>query len=159
MSTTDPKTLVEAARAAALKAYAPYSGFSVGCAIESVDGEVVVGANMENACYRLGVCAEISALTAAAQAFGLDRIARVAVTGGRIGAGRFLEGEAVVTSCGGCRQSIFEAASVAGRDIEVIASNGAGTSLTSTAISRLLLVGSCAMSSSVSTTIWPSSVS
>ena len=47
------------------KAYAPYSNFHVGCAIESVDGEVVTGANMENACYRLGVCAEQSALTAA----------------------------------------------------------------------------------------------
>ena len=46
---------------------------------KSVDGEVAVGANMENACYRLGVCAEIAALTAAQQAFGLARIARIAV--------------------------------------------------------------------------------
>ena len=73
--------LVEQARAAALKAYAPYSKFSVGCAIESVDGEIVLGANMENACHRLGICAEISALTAARQAFGLDRVARIAVAG------------------------------------------------------------------------------
>lgn len=139
--TTDRATLVEAARAAALKAYAPYSGFSVGCAIESVDGEVVVGANMENACYRLGVCAEISALTAAAQAFGLQNIARVAVTGGRLGAGRFLEGVEVVTCCGGCRQSIFEAAALGGRDIEVIASSGDGRKVTSTPISQLLPQG------------------
>jgi cytidine deaminase len=62
-----PDDLVERARAAALSAYAPYSRFSVGCAIESDAGEVVVGANMENACYRLGVCAEVSALTAAQQ--------------------------------------------------------------------------------------------
>jgi len=54
--------LLELARAAAAKAYAPYSKFKVGCAIESVDGDVVTGANMENACYRLGVCAEQSAL-------------------------------------------------------------------------------------------------
>ena len=59
--------LVELARAAARKAYAPYSGFHVGCAVESVDGEVVTGANMENACYRLGICAEQSALTTAQQ--------------------------------------------------------------------------------------------
>jgi cytidine deaminase len=51
--------LVALARQAALAAYAPYSRFSVGCAIESVDGEVALGSNMENACYRLGVCAEI----------------------------------------------------------------------------------------------------
>ncbi len=63
MSESDP--LVEAAREAALRAYAPYSHFSVGCAIHSVDGEVAVGANMENACYRLGICAEIAALTSA----------------------------------------------------------------------------------------------
>ena len=70
------------ARSAAHKAYAPYSRFRVGCAVESVDGEVVTGANMENACYRLGVCAEQSALTAAQHAFGLDQVARIAVVGG-----------------------------------------------------------------------------
>ena len=81
--------LVERAREAALKAYAPYSGYSVGCAVESADGEVVVGANMENACYRLGVCAEVSALTAACQTFGLDRVKRIAVAGGRVENGGF----------------------------------------------------------------------
>jgi cytidine deaminase len=123
--TSDP--LVEQARAAALKAYAPYSRFSVGCAIESVDGEVVVGANMENACYRLGICAEISALTAARQAFGLDRVKRVAVAGGHVGAGGALAGASPVTPCGGCRQAIYEAADLSGLDIEVISANGDGT--------------------------------
>ena len=118
--------LVEAARAAALRAYAPYSKFSVGCAIESVDGEVVTGANMENACYRLGVCAEISALTAAQAAFGLDKIARVAVAGGD-GSGAELAGENTVTPCGGCRQSILEAAQLSGRDIEILCASGDGT--------------------------------
>jgi cytidine deaminase len=123
--TQDP--LVEQARAAALRAYAPYSRFSVGCAIESVDGEIVVGANMENACYRLGICAEISALTAARQAFGLDRVARVAVAGGHIGADGTLAGQAPVTPCGGCRQAIYEAADLSGLDIAVISANGDGT--------------------------------
>ena len=76
--------LVTLARTAALKAYAPYSRFHVGCAIESVDGEVVTGSNMENACYRLGVCAEQSALTAAQQKFGLRKVSRIAVSGGGI---------------------------------------------------------------------------
>ena len=74
--------LIASARAAALKAYAPYSGFHVGCAVESASGEVVTGANMENACYRLGICAEQSALTAAQHAFGLHKVARMAVVGG-----------------------------------------------------------------------------
>lgn len=121
------RKLLHSARAAALRAYAPYSKFSVGCAIESVDGEIVTGANMENACYRLGVCAEIAALTAAQGAFGLASIARIAVAGGHVGADGSLAGESVVTSCGGCRQSILEAACLAGRDIELISANGEGS--------------------------------
>ncbi len=120
--------LVEAARAAALRAYAPYSRFSVGCAILSVDGEVVTGANMENACYRLGVCAEISALTAAQAAFGLDKVARIAVAGGD-GSGVELAGDNTVTPCGGCRQSILEAAHLSGRDIEILCASGDGAKL------------------------------
>src|SRR6476620_3452508 len=100
--------LIAAARAAALKAYAPYSNFSVGCAILSVDGELVTGANMENACYRLGLCEEQSALTTAQHAFGLARVARVAVAGGD-GSGDALIGANPVTPCGGCRQALLEA--------------------------------------------------
>ena len=117
--------LIAAARAAALKAYAPYSRFSVGCVIESVDGEVVTGANMENACYRLGLCAEQSALTAAQHAFGLDKVARIAVAGGD-GSGAELAGEIVCTPCGGCRQAIYEAAQLSGQNIEIVCTSGDG---------------------------------
>jgi cytidine deaminase len=120
------EALIAAARAAALKAYAPYSNFSVGCAILSVDGEVVTGANMENACYRLGVCAEISALTAAQAKFGLANIARIAVAGGD-GSGAELAGASTVTPCGGCRQSILEAAQLSGFDIEILCASGDGS--------------------------------
>ena len=129
--------LVEAARAAALRAYAPYSNFSVGCAIESIDGEIVTGVNMENACYRLGVCAEVSALTAAQAAFGLDQIARIAVAGGD-GSGAELAGTSTVTPCGGCRQSILEAAQLSGRDIEILCASGDGRSVEQHAISTLI---------------------
>ncbi len=132
--------LVERARAAALGAYAPYSRFSVGCAIESIDGEVAVGANMENACYRLGVCAEIAALTAAQQAFGLAKVARIAVAGGHVEDGA-LAGEGVVTPCGGCRQAIYEAACVSGADVEIVSANGGGTRLETKRISELLPSG------------------
>lgn len=134
---SDISDLVERARRAALRAYAPYSRFSVGCAIESADGAVVTGANMENACYRLGVCAEVAALTAAQQAFGLDKVARIAVAGGHAAEGG-LKGDSVVTSCGGCRQSILEAAQVAGVDVEVISSNGDGTETRVDRISALI---------------------
>lgn len=132
--------LVDLARKAALRAYAPYSRFSVGCAIESVDGEVVTGANMENACYRLGVCAEISALTAAQAAFGLDKVARIAVAGGHV-LDDALAGESVVTPCGGCRQAIYEAACLSGRDVEVISANGSGSAVEATTIEALLPKG------------------
>ena len=131
-SMTDEE-LIALAREAALRAYAPYSRFHVGCAIESVDGEVVTGANMENACYRLGLCAEQSALAAAQHKFGLDKVARIAVSGG--------EGGMVCTPCGGCRQAIFEAACLSGRDVQVICSSGDGSAIERHTISELLPSG------------------
>jgi cytidine deaminase len=129
--------LIAAARAAALKAYAPYSRFSVGCAIESVDGQVATGVNVENACYRLGVCAEQSALSAAQLAFGLANVAQIAVAGGD-GSGKSLVGEIVCTPCGGCRQAIYEASCLSGRDIEIICSNGEGSTVERHSISTLI---------------------
>lgn len=129
--------LIAAARKAALGAYAPYSRFSVGCAIESVNGEVVTGVNVENACYRLGVCAEQSALSAAQLAFGLGKVARIAVAGGD-GSSDALAGDIVCTPCGGCRQAIYEASCLSGRDIEIICSNGAGSSVERHNISTLI---------------------
>ena len=131
-SMTDEQ-LLDLARAAAAKAYAPYSNFRVGCAIESVDGEVVTGANMENACYRLGLCAEQSALTAAQHKFGLDKIARIAVVGGA--------DATVCTPCGGCRQAILEAAQLSGRDVEILCANGDGSTVEQHRISELLPFG------------------
>ncbi len=129
--------LIAAARAAALKAYAPYSNFSVGCAVESLDGEVVTGANMENACYRLGVCAELAALTAAQAAFGLNKVARIAVAGGDASASE-LAGASPVTPCGGCRQAILEAAHLSDQDIQIICASGDGTCFETHRISELL---------------------
>jgi len=125
--------LLQLARSAAEKAYAPYSRFNVGCAVESVDGEVVTGANMENACYRLGLCAEQSALTAAQHAFGLAKVARMAVAGGT--------GGIVCTPCGGCRQAIYEAACLSGRDIPIICSSGDGSAVERHSIRDLLPSG------------------
>jgi cytidine deaminase len=119
-SMTDEQ-LLDQARAAAAKAYAPYSNFHVGCAIESTTGEVVTGANMENACYRLGICAEQSALTAAQHTFGLDQVARIAVVGGT--------DATVCTPCGGCRQAILEAAQLSGRDVEIMCGSGDGSAV------------------------------
>ena len=126
-----------AAKAAMAKAYAPYSRFSVGCAILSVEGEVVTGANMENACYRLGLCAEQSALTAAQHAFGLDKVARIAVAGGD-GSGTALTGNAPVMPCGGCRQALLEASQLGGREFEIVCSSGDGSTVERHRLSDLI---------------------
>jgi cytidine deaminase len=131
-SMTDEQ-LLDLARAAAAKAYAPYSKFQVGCAVESVDGEVVTGANMENACYRLGVCAEQSALTTAQHVFGLDKVARIAVVGGK--------DATVCTPCGGCRQAILEAAQLSGRDVEILCGSGDGSGVERHTIGELIPFG------------------
>jgi cytidine deaminase len=128
VKTMTEEELVARAREAALKAYAPYSKFHVGCAVESVDGEIVTGANLENACYRLGLCAEQSALTTAQHAFGLDQVARIAVAGGGVENGG-LGGDIVCTPCGGCRQAILEAACLSGRDIEILCASGSGSGI------------------------------
>jgi cytidine deaminase len=125
--------LIVLAREAAAKAYAPYSNFRVGCAVESVDGDVVTGANMENACYRLGVCAEQSGLTAAQHRFGLDKVARIAVSGG--------SGRVVCTPCGGCRQAILEASQLSGRDIEILCASGDGSTVERHTIGELIPFG------------------
>ena len=131
-SMTDEQ-LLDLARAAAAKAYAPYSNFHVGCAVESVNGQVATGANMENACYRLGLCAEQSALTAAQHAFGLDKIARIAVVGGT--------DATVCTPCGGCRQAILEAAQLSGRDVEILCGSGDGSGVERHSIGELIPFG------------------
>ena len=125
--------LIALARKAAAKAYAPYSNFHVGCAVLSVDGEVATGANMENACYRLGICAEQSALSAAQHSFGLDLVARIAVASA--------SGATICTPCGGCRQAILEAAILSGRDIEVICASGEGDEVSRHRIKDLIPFG------------------
>ena len=79
-------------------AYAPYSAYKVGAAIRGAGGGIHVGANVENAAYPQGQCAEAAAI-AAMVASGETRIAEVAVVG---------TGDALCTPCGGCRQRLRE---------------------------------------------------
>ncbi|MGE3293014.1 MAG: cytidine deaminase, partial [Geminicoccaceae bacterium] len=93
-----PTELIAAAAAARARAYAPYSGYSVGAAILGVGGGVFAGCNVENAAYPQGQCAEANALGAMAVA-GERGIAAVALVGG---------GDDLCTPCGGCRQRLAE---------------------------------------------------
>lgn len=90
--------LVDAARAVRLNAYAPYSRFAVGAALLDTEGRVHAGANVENAAYPQGWCAETSALAAMVAAGG-RRVRAVVVVGA---------GPRPLTPCGGCRQKLRE---------------------------------------------------
>jgi cytidine deaminase len=86
--------LLALADAVAGRAYSPYSGFDVGCAVLARDGRVVEGVNVENAAYPLGVCAERTAFS------------RAVAEGYR--PGDFVVAAITASPCGGCRQWLLE---------------------------------------------------
>ena len=95
---TDTAALVAAARTAMANAYAPYSQFRVGAAVEDADGRLFVGCNVESASYGLSICAERMALGAAVAA-GARKLRRVVVT---------TEVDPPTAPCGACRQLLAE---------------------------------------------------
>lgn len=98
--------LIEMARAARRQAIAPYSRFAVGAALETVDGLVFTGCNIENASYGLTMCAERVAMFKALSE-GHRRFRRIAIAAGAA---------APTPPCGPCRQILWEF----GGDLEVI---------------------------------------
>ena len=94
------------------RAYAPYSHFPVGAALECADGAVFTGCNVENAAYPAGICAERNAIFHAVAEGRMDFVRLV-------GAGR---GEDFCVPCGICRQVIREFAP----QMEIICLNGMG---------------------------------
>ncbi|MEQ1688351.1 MAG: cytidine deaminase [Sphingopyxis sp.] len=130
--------LIDAARAAARNAHAPYSGFSVGAALLLDDGRIVTGCNFENASYGLTLCAESVAIASANSNGDLRRVVEVAVIGGLLGDDGALSGADPVRPCGRCRQMLFEAASLSKRDIAVHCSSADGAMVETHALSALL---------------------
>lgn len=116
--TRSAQPLIDAARAVASHAHAPYSGFGVGAALLLADGSIITGTNFENASYGLTLCAETVALGTANSQGQLRNVIEIAVIGGRIGMDG-IEGTDPVRPCGRCRQVIQEAAQLGGRDIIV----------------------------------------
>ena len=92
------QSLLEAARAVRANAYAPYSGFKVGAAVQAASGTIYAGCNVENVAYPEGTCAEAGAI-AAMVAAGETQLSAVAV---------IADSPEPVTPCGGCRQKLAE---------------------------------------------------
>ena len=90
--------ILDAARAVQAKAYAPYSHFKVGAALEAEDGRIFVGCNVENAAYGVTFCAERAAL-AAGVAAGAREFRRVVIVS---------DAEPPAAPCGACRQALAE---------------------------------------------------
>jgi len=113
------KELLQAARKARSKAYAPYSNFHVGAAVLGGNGKIYSGCNVENASFGLTCCAERNAIFAMVAA-GEKRIREILVIG---------QSEEFLPPCGACRQVIAE---FAAPTVKVHMANRKGACLTAT---------------------------
>jgi cytidine deaminase len=110
MNDTSLKKLIDAARIAGEKAYAPYSGFSVGAALESAQGEIITGCNVESSSYGLTICAERVALVKALSE-GKPDLKAIAIVGPY---------DDFCPPCGACRQMLYDYAP----DLVVVLTDG-----------------------------------
>src|SRR5262245_42679850 len=109
MTMTDDETLIVAVRKAREHAHAAFSNFKVGAALETVDGQIIGGCNIENATYGLTICAERVAMFKALSE-GHRRFVRIAVVA---------DTEMPTPPCGACRQILWEF----GGDLEIHLAN------------------------------------
>src|SRR5690554_794311 len=98
------KKLIDAAKHATEKSYAPYSNFKVGAALLLENGEIISGNNQENAAYPSGLCAERVATFYANSVYPNDKVVAIAIAAWSNG--KFTDD--VITPCGGCRQVLLE---------------------------------------------------
>jgi cytidine deaminase len=108
--------LVESAKEATRNAWAPYSKFSVGAALELENGEIISGSNQENIAFPSGLCAERVALFYAGSQFPGVAIKKIAVAA--FSGDRFVEQP--VYPCGDCRQVLLEHENRVKKHVEVI---------------------------------------
>ncbi|MDE7110699.1 MAG: cytidine deaminase [Muribaculaceae bacterium] len=109
--------LVRLAKEATSRSYAPYSNFRVGAAILLSNGEIITGANQENAAYPSGTCAERSACYYAGATYPDAKFEAIAI------AARGIDGEFVnepCSPCGACRQALLQYELLAGKGVKTL---------------------------------------
>ena len=97
-------------------AYAPYSHFHVGAAVRMSNGQIVRGANQENAAFPSGLCAERTAMFAASARYPDKDMLSIAIAGGVMGR----LGHEPATPCGACRQVMAQYQAKSGKPMSVI---------------------------------------
>lgn len=112
----EDRELAAEAVAAMGSAYAPYSHFHVGAAVRMSNGQIVRGANQENAAFPSGLCAERTAMFAASAKYPDKDMCSIALAGGVYGR---LAAEPA-TPCGACRQVMAQYQTKAGKPLSVI---------------------------------------
>lgn len=110
------RELAVAAMEAMSGSYAPYSHFNVGAAVRMSDGQIVKGANQENAAFPSGLCAERTAMFSASAQHPDKDLRSIALAGGE--SGQLTEQPA--TPCGACRQVMAQYQTKAGQPMSVI---------------------------------------
>ncbi len=111
------RNLIELAREATHRSYAPYSRFNVGATILLDNGEIITGSNQENAAFPSGTCAERTTCFYAHSRYPDARFVTIAI------AARDTTGKEVmqpISPCGACRQALLEYETLAGHDIKVL---------------------------------------
>lgn len=114
--TPEDRELVGAAIEAMSGAYAPYSHFHVGAAVRLSNGQIVKGANQENAAFPSGLCAERTAMFAASSRYPDKDMLSIAIAGGVLGK----LGTSPATPCGACRQVMAQYQAKSGKPMSVI---------------------------------------
>ena len=112
----EDRQLIDAAREAATRGYAPYSRFNVGAAVRLIDGTIVTGNNQENAAYPSGICAERTALFWA----GSQHPDKAVVTLAIAARNDSVELPVPIPPCGACRQVILETEQRHNRPMRII---------------------------------------
>ena len=110
------KKLVDLSKKQVEKAYAPYSGFYVGAAVELENGEVFAASNQENSAYPSGLCAERVAMFYANAQYPDTPVTTLAIAA-------FTNGEFMrlpISPCGGCRQVLLESETRFDKNITII---------------------------------------